>query len=234
MKSVLITGAGRGLGKGFVEYFLDQEFHVFAGVRGGVGLEDLASDRLTVLDLDVESDESIETAFATIKSQTDSLAYLINNAGINKNSATANRPELVSRLGSLKREPLLEMFNINSVAPLLLTQTFVPLLNQDLSFVINISSCRASFHDPFSSSWANYGYTASKVALNMYTFHSLFDLPTTIKTFAVHPGDVRTDMNPEGSDDPKEQARKIITITHNWHDELNGRFLNYDGSSFPL
>ena len=110
----------------------------------------------------------------------------------------------------------------------------LPLLNGKPSFVINISSGRASFKDEFENSTANYGYRGSKAALSMYTFCSTTDLPENVQTFSVHPGDVHTDMNPEGNQTPVEQAEKIIAITENWQEAYNGKFMRWDGTYYPL
>jgi NAD(P)-dependent dehydrogenase (short-subunit alcohol dehydrogenase family) len=62
MKIILITGANRGLGKGFVEYCLKQSMVVFAGVRK---VDEAPFDKhpnLHVIQLDVSDDESIATA----------------------------------------------------------------------------------------------------------------------------------------------------------------------------
>lgn len=231
-KSAFVTGAGRGLGKGFVEYLLDQGYYVFAGVRS---LEaHMPSEMLEYIECDIANDDSIRKCRDTIASKIKSLDILINNAGLNKDSATNGHKELVTNLKDLQRKSLLEMFNVNAISPLLVAQQFLPLLTATPSFVINISSCRASFHDEFENPTGNYGYRASKVALNMYTFCSVRDLPKNIKTFAVHPGSVRTDMNPGGSQTPYQQAESIFSITKSWKEEYNGKFMRWDGSLYPL
>lgn len=233
MKTVLITGAGRGLGKGFVEYFLDQGFLVFAGVRDIAETSLKKHDNLKIIPLDVTSELSIEKALDLVSKETEHLDYLVNNAGVNKDTATKNNMGIVCSLPKLNRKVLLEMFDINAISPMMVLAKFLPLLNADPSFVVNISSNRASFSDKTNTS-GNYGYRASKVALNMMIVASLFDLPKNVKTFAVHPGDVRTDMNPAGVSAPYEQAKKIIAITLNWKDKNNGKFLRSDGSQYPL
>lgn len=232
MKVALVTGANRGLGKGFVEYLLTQDYRIFAGVRDPEKTT-FTQNNVTAIPLDVADDESIKHAFSLVKAEIQTLDLLINNAGTNKESATNNRKELVSKLDKMDRSIMLRMFDINSVSPLLVLKQFSPLMSQD-SFVINVSSDRASFHDEFENSNGNYGYRASKIALNMLTFCSLYDLPKGVRTFAVHPGSVRTDMNPTGDYSPKEQAEKIIAITKNWKQEFNGKFLRYDGTLYPL
>lgn len=231
MKSVLITGAGRGLGKGFVEYFLDAGYFVFAGVRGVSDLKEATN--LKIVLLDVSDDESIESAFKLVLGYTDKLNYLVNNAGLNKDTATNNNKDIVCKLTKLNRKVLLEMFDINAISPMMVIKKFLPLLTDDPSFVINISSNRASFRDTTNTS-GNYGYRASKVALNMMTLASLYDLPNNVKTFAVHPGDVKTDMNPEGNQQPKKQAESIVSIALDWDEKKNGKFLKEDGSYYPI
>lgn len=235
MKTVFITGANRGLGKGFVEYFLSKNFLVFAGARNISSFDESLKQNknLVPVSIDVSDDASIQNAFDQISKQTESLDYLVNNAGLNKDSATNNHKELVCNLGNLDRASLLNMFNVNTISPLIILKTFSPILKATPSFVVNISSARGSYNDENPNTNGNYGYRASKTALNMMTHCALFDLPKNIKIYAVHPGNVHTDMNPAGENDPLTQAEKIISISENWKDELNGKFLRFDGGVYP-
>lgn len=215
MKYAFITGAGKGLGKGFVDYLLDEEYFVFAGVREiKEGYKNI--DNLEYVVCDVLSDDSIQKCFETISSKTDSLDLIINNAGVNKDSVTNGHKEKVSELRDLDRKLILEMFSVNSISPIIITQKFLNLLKSAPSFVINISSCRASTHDEFEGGYPNYGYASSKSALNMMTYRLSKELPKNIKTFAVHPGSVKTDMNQQGDQLPYDQAKNILSITRNW------------------
>lgn len=236
MKTAFITGGGRGLGRGFAKYFLDKGFQVFIGVRNPNKVaKDLKSKRnLIVVKMDVSDDESIKSAFKIVSKKVDHIDYLINNAGLNKDSATNNNKELVCNLNALDRMSLLRMFNVNSISPMMVLKFFYPLLNSAPTFIINITSARSSYKDEYPNTNGNYGYRASKAALNMMTFSSLFDLSKNIKTFAVHPGGVKTNMNPIGEHDPVEQAKKIIDISKNWKEEFNGKFLRFDGTFYPL
>lgn len=233
MKHALVTGASQGLGKAFTEYLSQKGFVVFAGVRDTNSFKYL-NENIIPTNLDITSDESIAQARERVREKTRVIDLLINNAGINKDTATSGKKDLVCKLDSLDRDLLLKMVNTNAVSPLMVTKAFLPFLVSDPSFVINISSDRASFHDELTNTHANYGYRASKVALNMYTYCSVYDLPKNIKTFAVHPGNMNTNMNPKGVDDPNIQAQKIIGITEHWDDKLNGKFLRYSGELYPL
>lgn len=236
MKSAFVTGANRGLGLGFVEFLLSEGFQVFGGVLNPANFASPIKDNpnLHIIKLDVTNDEQINEAVSEVSKFTDSLDLLINNAGVNKDTVTNNHKELVCELDKLDRNLLLEMLDVNTVSPIMMTKHFLPLLKSDPSFVVNISSCRASYHDEFESASANYGYRASKTALNMMTFCSTKDLPENVMTFAVHPGDVKTDMNPNGHSLPYEQAGKIIAITKDFDKNHNGKYLRYDGSLYPL
>ncbi len=232
MKYALVTGARQGLGRGFVEHLSESGFTVFAGLHCANTSTDIAN--VKSIALDVTDDASIRDAYEKILAVTKRIDLVVNNAAVNKDTATNGRKEKVSSIGFLERDMLCEMFNINAVSPLMVTQTFLPLLTGTPSFVINISSCRASFHDEEDEGVANYGYCASKVALNMYTHRLVKELPSHVKTFAVHPGNVLSKMNPEGSELPRDQAAKIYAITENWTESKNGSFLRTDGSLYPL
>lgn len=232
-KYAFVTGASQGLGKAFCQYLSVNGYVVFAGIRD-IGRFDLKDANIYPVAIDVTSDQSISQACERVCEKTRVIDLLINNAGINKDTATLGNKDLVCKLDKLDRGLLLQMFNTNSIAPIMVIKEFLPLLMSDPCFVINISSNRASFHDELSNENANYGYRASKVALNMFTFCSVYDLPKNVKTFAVHPGDMKTNMNPDGVDDPYIQAEKIIEITKNWKDDFNGKFLRYSGELYPL
>ena len=236
MNKAFITGGGRGIGKGFATYFLNTGFQVFIGVRNPAKVVPELSKRknLYVIKLDVSDDLSINEAFLEVCKHTNHIDYLVKNAGLNKDSATGNHKELVCNLKDLSRSHLVKMFDLNAVSPIMVLKSFVPLLKNNPSFVINISSGRSSYKDEYPNAIGNYGYRASKAALNLMTWSSLLDLPKNIKTFAVHPGGVKTEMNPTGDMDPTIQAEKIIDISKKWKEEYNGKFLRFDGSLYPL
>jgi NAD(P)-dependent dehydrogenase (short-subunit alcohol dehydrogenase family) len=227
MKTVLITGSNRGIGKALTEYYLNRGFVVYAGVRT---LDKTVTDNpnFRQLQLDVEDDDSIKAAVAHIKNESKVLHVLINNAGISKRSAGIPSPESVSHLGELDRTALLKMMDVNSISPVIVAKYAVPLMTDADSFIINVSSLRATYENSADGS-GNYGYSSSKLALNMLTLCLAYDLAENISTFAVHPGSVKTDMNSGGTMTPLESAEAIGQIIQNWRPEYNGRFLNYNG-----
>ena len=234
MKVALVTGAGKGLGKGFAEFLSENGYFVYAGVHK---LSDKAQSpplNVKILELDVRDDKSIAQSIETIKSDRGEIDLLVNNAGLNKDSATSGNKELVTRLDSLDRQALLKMFDVNAVGPLMVVKHAIELMKNDPAYIINISSERASYENAMHDSHANYGYKASKAALNMLSKVLVFDLPKNVSVVAVHPGGVRTNMNPNGAFEPKQAATKIHKIIENWDPELNGKYVYNDGSLHPL
>ena len=225
MKIALITGANRGLGAGLTNILAAKGYKVYAASRT---IDPFVVEGAVSVALDVTDDDSIAEVVSQIRREDGHLDLLINNAGLNKDTATSNQKELVSKLSELDRDMLLEMFNVNAVSPLMVTKACIEIMTEPDAFVVNIASDRASFSDDGGET-ANYGYRASKVALRMETQALLTDLPDNVSAFSVHPGSVLTDMNPEGDISPEESAASIVGILDSWKSALNGQFLQRDG-----
>ncbi|HGG58496.1 MAG TPA: SDR family NAD(P)-dependent oxidoreductase, partial [Gammaproteobacteria bacterium] len=182
--------------------------------------------------LDVRSDADIQSLARTVQDMDRPVDLLFNNAGINKRGLSSGEAAAVNELGFVERAPMLEMFEINAIAPLLISQSLAASFNRSGAFIINISSSRASINDEFSNKTGNYGYRASKAAMNMITNASTCDLPEYVHTFSVHPGSVKSGMNAKGSDSPDVQAESILAIVETWDGDLNGQFLRYSGEKY--
>jgi NAD(P)-dependent dehydrogenase (short-subunit alcohol dehydrogenase family) len=239
MKTILITGSSRGLGLGLTKVALQKNYNVIATCRpieDNHALKELEklNENLHVVFIDVTSDENLLFAKKEIEKITSKIDVIINCAGANSRTASPEAPDKAKKLGSLDRQILLKMFNLNAISPLMVVQNFTDLLQKsDAPLVVNISSNRASYSD-FNTA-ANYGYSGSKAALNMITKDLTFDLaPLNIHVFSVHPGEVLTDMNPNGDLKPEEAAEKIISLIGNFKPEMNGRFLDNSGDFYPL
>ncbi|NWH72124.1 DHB2 dehydrogenase, partial [Piaya cayana] len=208
--SVLVTGASRGIGLGFVQQFLGMSNPpkwVFACCQDIKGqevqeLQNLASKHpnLVIIPLEVTDPASIKAAAARVEEQLggSGLNLLINNAGI-------------AKLNLLDNETLEDMtltYTTNTVGPLLVSQAFLPLLKKaaqgspgsalscSKAAIVNISSSGGSITSP--EGWdlmQVVSYRCSKAALNMLTkCQSLGYREHGILCIALHPGWVQTEM----------------------------------------
>jgi NAD(P)-dependent dehydrogenase (short-subunit alcohol dehydrogenase family) len=162
-----ITGTDRGLGLALVETFLKRGFQVFAGCYGldRSELERLQaeySEQLVIVPLDVSSDASAQAAAAMISGKTNDLDLLINNAAIiGQKDATITDP--------LDYDDMLRVYNVNTLGPLRVVQSVLPLLIAGkMKRIINISSEAGSLAARVRRGQrTRYAYCGSKAALNI-------------------------------------------------------------------
>ncbi|KAM9623949.1 C-signal-like isoform 1-T3 [Morphnus guianensis] len=225
VRSLLVTGANRGIGLELVRQFLGMPSPptwVFAACRDPKGqraqeLLNLASKHpnLVIIPLEVTDPASIKAAAARVGEHLggSGLNLLINNAGIAKASSLDNET----------LENMTQIYTTNTVGPLLLGQAFLPLLkkaaqgspgsalNCSKAAIINMSSSAGSIEEVFL--W-NYGqvvsYRCSKAALNMLTkCQSLGYRDHGVLCAALHPGWVQTNMGGSGSQKVRELLARV-------------------------
>jgi NAD(P)-dependent dehydrogenase (short-subunit alcohol dehydrogenase family) len=124
-RSVLVTGANRGIGKALVEETLRRGAkRVYAGTRQPLAHSD---GRVTPLTLDVTNAAQIQAAVESV----DSLDILINNAGVAPFDDLSDRALLEESLA------------VNLFGPLGVTQAFLPLLSESRGALVNVLSVAA-------------------------------------------------------------------------------------------
>ncbi|MEM6732470.1 MAG: SDR family oxidoreductase [Myxococcota bacterium] len=236
----LITGAGRGLGLEFARQCLDRGDRVYAGVRSPDradalhALRESHPQRLFVFPLDVANPTSVTEAFRLVSEQTDHLDVLINNAGINSRSTAVDEHQRNVKFGELEASGLVKMIEVNAIAPLLVVQTFVDLLERgNHPRILNVSSWLGSIERKLSG--GNYGYCASKATLNMLGRTLAFDLQSRgIITLMFNPGWVRTDMGGERAElTPTQSVCGILGTSDTATLEDTGTFFQWDGTVHP-
>jgi NAD(P)-dependent dehydrogenase (short-subunit alcohol dehydrogenase family) len=179
-KTVLITGANRGIGQALVEEALKRGAkRVYAGMRTLVPHSD---KRVIPLKLDVTSAEQIQRSLA----QVDALDVLINNAGIAIYDDLSN-PEVISQ------HLAVNLFGVVNV-----TQAFLPLLKRSKGAIVNSLSLAGLAPLPVIP-----GYSISKAAAaNMTQSLRALLRAKGVTVHAVFIGPTDTDMN-RGFDIPK-------------------------------
>lgn len=236
MRRVLITGAGRGLGLEFVRQCILRGDYVFASFRDTDRSSELYAlttkypDQLNILRLDVTDSASIDESYNIVKQNLDGIDLLVNNAGVNSKSKDMGNPANHSVLGQLDSKKMLEMFRVNSVAPIIMAQTYLPLLIKGVNpKIVNISSVRASISEKMQG--GNYSYCASKAALNMLTRALAFDLAQwKIIVIAIDPGWAKTDMGGKNAQiTTAKSVEGMLKVIDNLSNLDTGRFLSWKG-----
>lgn len=181
-KTVLITGANRGIGKAILEEALRRDAtKVYAAVRNVASAGPLVAeygDRVVPIRLDLEDPASITAA---AKSATD-VNIVVNNAGVLKNATAIDKDAI---------EALQYEMNINVYGLIRVAQAFAPVLKANGGGAIaQLNSVASVKHF---SDFAT--YSASKAASYSITQglrDSLRDQGTQV--VSVHPGPIATDM----------------------------------------
>ena len=94
---------------------------------------EVCKDRLFILPLDLGSNESIENAASAFREHFDHLDVLVNNAGILLDDA-----DLILTISG---DVLNQSIDTNTIGPLRVTKTFLPLLKESSDGrVVNVSS----------------------------------------------------------------------------------------------
>jgi NAD(P)-dependent dehydrogenase (short-subunit alcohol dehydrogenase family) len=179
-KTVLITGANRGIGQALVNEALRRgPKRVYAGTRGVLTIAD---ERVTPLALDVTNTSQIQRAVDGI----DSLDVLINNAGIAIYDDLSNLEVIEKHLA------------VNFLGMLKVTQAFLPLLKRSKGAIVNNLSLVGLAALPIIPS-----YSISKAAaFNMTQSLRALLAGQGVTVHAVALGPIDTDMN-RGFDIPK-------------------------------
>ena len=179
-KTVLITGANRGIGEALVKEALHRGAkRVFAGTRRTLSSTD---PRVTALMLDVTSASQIQRAVDEVAD----LDVLINNAGI------AIHEDLTDL------DVVQKQLDVNLLGPLKVTQAFLPLLIRSKGTIVNILSLASIAPVPVIA-----GYSISKAAaLSLTQSQRALLMRQGVSVHAVILGSVDTDMS-RGFDVPK-------------------------------
>lgn len=247
----LITGANRGIGRGFVERILKKTSStVIAAVRDpshptSKSLEDLPKGPNTKLII-VKLDAAVHTDAADAVTQLrdhhgiTSLDIVIAVAGIAQDGSTVR---------ATSASNMLKHFTVNTIAPVALFQATAELLKASKTgtprfiaistFIGSIGSQEMLSQFPKTAS----PYGGSKAALNWFIRLLSFEEPW-VTAWVFHPGIVETDMTASISSAAELKAlgsvsvetsvaNMVATTFANKPEELTGTFRNHDGSVIP-
>lgn len=218
MPTILVTGCNRGIGLQICKQLSERGDEVI-GVCRTASDELLALGVRVVTGIDVSEAASMPLLLAAIGEQR--IDVLVNNAGILRRD----------QLGEFNYEEMTEQFRVNTLGPLRVTEAVLGNLAEG-SKVIIVTSRVGSIED--NSSGGNYGYRASKTAVNQIGTNLKHDLaPRGIAVGLLHPGFVATDMTGGQGIAPEDSARGLIQRIDALDLSNSGGFWHAEGYELP-
>jgi NAD(P)-dependent dehydrogenase (short-subunit alcohol dehydrogenase family) len=224
IRTMLITGAGRGIGRALAGLASRDGIAVISLVRGlpEGGLPGEAFDQV-----DVTDGAALSRVAAALAGRP--IDLVVNNAGI-------IGPSRQSTL-DMDFDGFRQTLEINALAPLRVAQAFLPNLRaarraSGIARVLTISSAMGRMSYAKSDRIA---YRASKAAVNKVMQGLATDLaPEGIAVRLVHPGWVRTDMGGSDADiSVEESAAGIHARAWEFGMADTGGFVDYRGETIP-
>ncbi len=184
MKTVLITGAGRGIGKTAALRMARAGWHVYAGVRkpeDGVALVaelgEGSPGAIEPVELDVADDASVA---ALAEKLPETLDGVVNNAGI----------AIDGPVEALTQERMREQFDVNVVGQAAVTRAVLPKIRAGRGRIVFVSSVSGRIATPWTGA-----YNASKFAIEGLGDSLRIELrPWKIPVSLIEPANTKTDM----------------------------------------
>ncbi|MEH6575510.1 MAG: SDR family oxidoreductase [Amphritea sp.] len=218
-KTVVITGANRGIGLSFCRLYQARGYNVYAVCREAS--PELKSLGVQVIDaVDVSQKQGIARLASALEAV--NVDLLINNAGILRNEV----------LGDIDPDSIRQQFEVNALAPLLVAEALMDQLAPDAKVAL-ISSRMGSVTD--NTSGGHYGYRMSKAALNIAGVSLAQDLtPRGVAVAILHPGLVGTEMvGGHGDITPDEAADRLAQRIDALTLSSSGTFWHSNGDVLP-
>jgi NAD(P)-dependent dehydrogenase (short-subunit alcohol dehydrogenase family) len=192
MKTVLVTGANKGIGFGIAKHLGLSGWKVIIGARNeeraANAISELKAEGIEVLgwvNIELKDLGNIDLAAKEIKEKYPELSLLVNNAGIPGDMSVDSQH---TEIGVIR-----ETLDVNFIGTFALTKALIPLLAQNNGRIVNIT-----VPSEISPYWHPLAYVASKAAQNAMMGVMAIEFQqsdTPVEVFSVHPGPTTTDLN---------------------------------------
>lgn len=238
-KTLILTGASRGIGHAAVKRFSSAGWRVITCSRHGfpencpweAGPEDH-------IQIDLANPENVEEGVAEmrerLKAQGGRLNALVNNAAISPKDDEGGR---LSAVGT-PVDDWKAVFQVNFFAPIMLARGLIDELKAAEGSVVNVTSIAGSSVHPF----AGAAYSTSKAALASLTREMAHDFgPLGVRVNAISPGEIDTSILSPGTAElvkdipmrrlgtPEEVAKAIYFLCTEQSSYVTGAELHING-----
>ena len=228
-RTILITGANRGIGLELTEQYAQDGWQVIACCRNPADAEQLKA--LTRGDVAVEVYALEVTDYEQMANLASQLSHrpidiLLNNAGLYGPKGAG--------FGEVDAQTWRNVLEVNTIAPLMLAQAFVEqVAASQQKLIAVISSKVGSIAD--NSSGGSYIYRSSKTAVNQVVKSLSIDLAARdIAVISLHPGWVQTEMGgPNAEISTNTSVSGLKDILQSAGLAQSGQFFDFDGSNIP-
>ena len=236
-KTLLLTGASRGIGHATVKRFSQAGWRVICCSRQpfpeNCPWEAGAEDHLQI-DLSVR--DSVDAGILEVRRRLGNgrLDALVNNAAISPKADGGSRLSSIDTPLSLWRQ----VFDVNFFAAIVLARGLLPELRAARGAVVNVTSIAGSRVHPFAGS----AYSTSKAALATLTREMAADFgPHGVRVNAIAPGEIRTAMVSAGTDElaatmplrrigePEEVAEAVLFLCSGRSSYVTGTEIEVNG-----
>lgn len=184
--SVLITGASKGIGKAAALYFHQHGFKVYAGMRkisDGVDLVAQSNGAILPIKVDLANISNLDEIYQTILQNDASSPFV----GLVHNAATPWSGPFQYQ----SEEQLRLTYDVNLVAPAIMTTKFIPLIRKNRGRIVFVSSLSKYLPIPFLGAYVSSKTGLDGLAAVVRAELSLFGAHSSLVTS----GSVMTDMN---------------------------------------
>lgn len=244
MPTVLVTGAGRGLGLEFARQYAADGWQVIGTVRDparAAALDGIARahpGRVRIETLDVTDFASIDALAARLRGDAGGplpIDVLINSAGTMGGGSFAQAGMNMGKFGSSDFDDWQYVFRVNVAAPMKMAEAFIQhVAASGERKLVALSSIIGSIAK--NQIGGMYAYRATKAGLNAVLRSLAIDLGRKhqVCVASLHPGWVRTDMGgPRADIDAATSVAGMRQVIAGLNPERAGRFWMYDGSELP-
>ena len=235
MKTALVTGASRGIGKAIAEKLKADNYKVLGTATSVSGLDTLDTNGIQGYMLDLNSKDSIDSFWSQLESDNQTISVLVNNAGI-------TRDNIILRMSD---EEWSDIMNVHLYGTFQLSKRALKMmLKNKWGRIINISSASASIGNRGQSN-----YAAAKAGVEAFTKSLAKEVGRRDITInAIAPGFISTDMttNNKGVNadylvkeiplgrfgEPEEVASLISFMCSNGASYITGQTIHINGGLY--